>query len=101
MRLIDADAALGLLKSLGDRDYRRSKGTIAEAEKMLMHEEYTPTIDAEAVRHGRWVPLNQDDGNGNYYYSCSRCHSTDVFSRQVKVNYCWNCGAKMDEKKVH
>ena len=43
-RLIDADEAIKTLKSLGDRDYRRNKGTIQEAEKMLSFDEYTPTI---------------------------------------------------------
>lgn len=49
MRLIDADATLDLLKSLGSRDYRRKKGTIADAMKMISYEEYTPTIDAVPV----------------------------------------------------
>jgi len=47
-RLIDADEAIKTLKSLGNRDYRREKGTIQEAEKMLSFDEYTPTIIAES-----------------------------------------------------
>lgn len=51
-RLIDADEAIKTLKSLGNRDYRREKGTIQEAVKMLDFDEYTPTIieagDAES-----------------------------------------------------
>ena len=43
-RLIDADAALKLLRNLGSRDYRRKKGTIMDAMKMLSYDEYTPTI---------------------------------------------------------
>ena len=43
-RLIDADEAIKTLKSLGNRDYRREKGTIQEAEKMLSFDEYTSTI---------------------------------------------------------
>ena len=43
-RLIDADEAIKTLKSLGSRDYRREKGTIQEAEKMLSYDDYTPTI---------------------------------------------------------
>lgn len=43
-RLIDADEAIKTLKSLGNRDYRREKGTIQEAVKMLDFDEYTPTI---------------------------------------------------------
>jgi hypothetical protein len=43
-RLIDADEAIKTLKSLGNRDYRREKGTIQEAIKMLDFDEYTPTV---------------------------------------------------------
>ena len=43
-RLIDADEAIKTLKSLGNRNYRKEKGTIQEAEKMLSFDEYTPTI---------------------------------------------------------
>ena len=47
-RLIDADAYEELLRGLGNRDYRREKGTICDAVKFL-HPQYTPTvIDAEA-----------------------------------------------------
>lgn len=45
-RLIDAYAAVELLRSLGSRDYRREKGTIADAMKMLSHPAYTPTVPA-------------------------------------------------------
>lgn len=50
-RLVDADEAIETLKSIGNRDYRREKGTIQEAEKMLSFDEYTPTVieaDAES-----------------------------------------------------
>lgn len=43
-RLIDADEAITTLKLLGNRDHRKEKGTIQEAEKMLSFDEYTPTI---------------------------------------------------------
>lgn len=43
-RLIDADEAINTLKELGSREYRREKGTIADAIKMLSSSVYTPTI---------------------------------------------------------
>ncbi len=46
-RLIDADEAIKVLKSLGSRDYRRERGTIQEAIKMLSYDEYTSTIVPE------------------------------------------------------
>ena len=48
-RLIDADAYEELLRGLGNRDYRREKGTICDAIKFLPPH-YTPTvIEAEEV----------------------------------------------------
>lgn len=44
-RYIDADETIELLRSLGSRDYRREKGTICDAIKMLQYPEYTPTAD--------------------------------------------------------
>lgn len=42
-RLIDADAYEELLHGLGNRDYRREKGTICDAIKFL-HPHYSPTV---------------------------------------------------------
>ena len=46
---IEREATIELLRSLGNRDYRREKGTIQEAIKMVSYPEYTPTIDAVPV----------------------------------------------------
>ena len=43
-RLIDADEAVKLLKSIGNREYRRENGTICDAIKMLSFDAYTPTV---------------------------------------------------------
>ena len=65
----------------------------------------TPTIEAEPVRHGRWVPLSYDgyaDGYPVYdEWECSECHFACEGEGEPPLNYCPNCGAKMDggEKK--
>lgn len=46
-RLVDADDTIVLLRSLGSRDYRREKGTIQDAIKMLSSDLYTPTVIPE------------------------------------------------------
>ena len=51
---IEREATIELLRSLGSRDYRREKGTIQEAIKMVSFPEYTPSADVAPVRHGRW-----------------------------------------------
>ena len=59
-----------------------------------------PTIDAEPVRYGQWILCEDQSGvdndNNNYAYLCSQCHHQDVHSTNAKVNFCWNCGARMD-----
>lgn len=85
MRLIDADALCAKCKEakcnyIGCKD----PGNCAAAEM--------PTIDAEPVRHGRWIRL------GPNWYECSACKErTSIFSGAK--NYCPNCGAKMEGDK--
>lgn len=51
-----------------------------------------PTVDAVEVVHSEWI-LN-DDGSG----TCKHCHRTTkaVWDFDNAMNYCPNCGAKMD-----
>ena len=54
-----------------------------------------PTADAEPVRHGEWVHVEDDE------YLCSACKmefTIEDFDSFV-TNYCPNCGAKMDGKE--
>ena len=58
-----------------------------------------PTVDAEPVRHGRYIGTEYDgyaDGNPVYYeWICSECEC--VFEdEKPHYRYCPNCGAKMD-----
>ena len=109
---IDREATVKLLRSLGSRDYRREKGTIQEAIKMVSFPEYTPSADVAPVRHGRWLDRQKNQGlkdeeigtvgmvDGEPWSSCycSECGEWLVASDEyaVKGNYCPNCGAKMD-----
>lgn len=63
-----------------------------------------PTIEAEPVRHGRWI-IKGDPENGWYKITCSECGEDETavvpcigFMPNVKViwDFCPNCGAKMD-----
>ena len=65
---IEREATIELLRSLGSRDYRREKGTIQEAIKMVSFPKYTPSADVAPVRHGRWK-CNQP---------CPVCGGTDL-----------------------
>ena len=93
---IEREATIELLRSLGSRDYRREKGTIQEAIKMVSFPEYTPSADVAPVRHGRWIDAYPDiEPNPMFMYGiCSECGFEQGISKYL--NYCPNCGAKMD-----
>lgn len=102
-RLIDADALIddmcedcgAFVNGACDKDVCASVLWVRDA----------PTIEAEPVRHGRWVPLSYD-GHINGYpvydeWECSECHFACEGEGEPPLNYCPNCGAKLDggEKK--
>ncbi len=97
VRLIDANALVALISEINSTDYGSifdyvAHGTAREA----LHDairliEQMPTIEAEPVRHGRWI---DSDPIGIYRsYECSECQG--IVSRATP-DYCPYCGAKMD-----
>lgn len=58
-----------------------------------------PTVDAEPVRHGQWIDMQEDDATEGMW-RCSACGFDGYFDimtpRECGTNYCPNCGAKMD-----
>ena len=96
---IEREKTVELLRSLGNREYRREKGTIQDAIKMISYPEYTPAADVAPVVHGRW------DDSGRYTFPdgstavrCTNCGCalTESEYRLNNWNYCPVCGAKMD-----
>lgn len=62
----------------------------------IIHE--LPTIDAEPVRHGRWI-----DGRpytNSRWKVCSVCYISAPYP-EGGTNYCPACGAKMDAKDIN
>ena len=66
-----------------------------------------PTVDAVEVVHARWLDYQGKtiaEGEKNYYWTCSNCKKTLKFEdypislneEDFPLNYCPNCGAKMD-----
>lgn len=55
-----------------------------------------PTIDAEPVKHGKWMEIIETNELGEPYQSgvyCSECGHIDCY----ESNYCPDCGARMDK----
>lgn len=92
MRLIDADELIekygGWYTEEGTED-----GFIGTIEALV---NAMPSVQPER-KTGKWIYTGEDDGNGNAYCNCSICGAGENHSRQVKVRYCWNCGAEMRE----
>lgn len=57
-----------------------------------------PAVDAEPVRHGKWI---ENYAYGAWHYDCPFCDDGYATKKREKkpVNYCHNCGAKMDKEE--
>ncbi|MDV3427396.1 MAG: hypothetical protein LIR50_10070 [Bacillota bacterium] len=78
-----------------DRDgYYMSKGTeLVPVFRMKQWFEHLSTADVVPVVHGEWISECEP------HYECSECHHW--FHLYQYMNYCPNCGAKMDgEERV-
>ena len=84
MRLIDADDLPTLATELRLKNGKTKHFVGVEFDDIRN----APTIEAETVRHGKWVVA----GNTTHYYICSVCGKPgDSFDI-----YCRSCGAKME-----
>lgn len=91
MRLIDADVAIEVVhKWLEDVFCISSTEDEVTVFKRLRA---LPTVDAESVKHGRWVDFNPKD-DFDPRMVCSLCKGVDIPTARWK--YCPICGAKMD-----
>lgn len=101
MRPIDADKLkLGLLatqKNVSDKaeamPTRFKAGVCVGLAAAIQRVINAPTIEAEPVRHGRWLVKD------NIYPVCSECSELSDYNcdgTHKQSPYCPNCGAKMD-----
>lgn len=93
--LIDKQASMkaicdGCFKSRAVDLELRCRGTCDAIDTLQQQ----PTIDAEPVRHGRWILKILPIGGGDKImsYLCSEC---DRYTN-MKFDFCPNCGARMD-----
>ena len=92
---IERERTVELLRGIGNREYRKEKGTIQDAIKMISYSEYTSAADVAPVVHGRWISKNTH--GYEWTFVCSNCGYVDGFPFNDRYNYFPNCGARMDE----
>lgn len=83
MRLIDADAFEVFGFSCKTLDF--ADGVLYVLDKI----DEAPTIEAELVRHGKWIKFHDE------LSKCSLCNYP-TYTIWNQTDYCPNCGAKMD-----
>lgn len=89
MRLIDSDALLELYADTKQINFAVYNVPVPVVRQNILD---MPTIEAEPVRHGRWI-ISSD----GYYPYCSECKAEPKSGNMTK--YCPNCGSKMDKEE--
>ena len=109
MRLIDADRALEIVRDQGIA--HPNAYHLTNYATLILRE--APTIEAEPVRHGRWViekrhAVSRNPYIDDNYFASATCSECDFcIHAETKsfgypdwntTNYCPNCGAKLDKE---
>lgn len=93
MRLIDADKLKADVVSW-ENCYNGFSDTYDKA-RIIDTIDEQPTIDAEPVRRGRWIPVKGYEG---ILYKCSTCNGRWSHTT-IETPYCSQCGAKMEDER--
>lgn len=95
---IDRDLALSMPWANGEYDHEHAnENFIFGLETYKEWLENLPTADVAEVKHGRWEIVVDDivHGLSRIISRCSNCREHATSSSKL-LNYCPNCGAKMD-----
>lgn len=93
-RLTDVDMCIAKIK---DMPVTYDAETVQRCIEIVSN---APTIDAEPVRHGKWI-RQTDTRFGemlNDILICSECNIAFSTLSMIRRSYCPNCGARMDEE---
>ena len=95
MRLIDADMLDDVVQRINESGGSITRTGYKTVDRILFE---FPAIEAEPIRHGHWVceKFTTSTGDSIAIYKCSKCGHSNWCKDD---NYCWFCGAKMDEVK--
>lgn len=99
--LIRLEDALSVCSAYCPDDYGSCSKSGHDLREMLDELEALPTIEADPVRHGRWILEREPDGTP-YCLHCSECDPDfAVMYNVVATNYCPDCGAKMETDRIY
>ena len=95
MRLIDADEFIKYWNFNYRHQYANDHFLFALENFAMSHE-----IDAEPVRHGRWIQEGEEFLNNYRCSACGEISDGNILTYDIpEGNYCKHCGAKMDGEK--
>jgi hypothetical protein len=101
--LIDRHTALEIAMSYCPDDDGCCSKAGHDLREMLDEIEALPTIEAEPVRHGRWVECDYKhlehgfmETEPNSGLCCSECRTAFQKKKMTYKQYCAACGARMD-----
>ena len=90
VRLIDADLVHRAKFHTEDLIYKRGWNDALDGVAKC-----APTVDAEPVKHSKWIETDEYDEFYGRLYRCSNCNTFVIGDMD---NYCSYCGARMDEE---
>ena len=104
-RFIDADALMQLIRLVASRtSLGETKPNEISGIEVIGLINDAPTVDAVEVVHGKWE-RTQFVGKSGFYnlrdVICSECKTvcSFLYDKNTPMNYCPNCGAKMDGER--
>lgn len=92
---IDREACLSILRAKANMAVLTDGAPYFEKAAQML--EKLPGADVAPVVHGDWIPCFDDENRWRQGFAqCSNCGRERYACTIRNVNYCPNCGAKMD-----
>lgn len=82
----------------GSDEMNYGQERVNQTETILHHLEFMPSAQPERKK-GKWLRYGYDgspNDKDTVYWQCDQCLSTQMGRRETPMNYCPNCGAKME-----